>query len=562
MPVYLDKLNPAQQIAVTHQDSPLLIIAGPGTGKTHTLLNRIVYLIENQNVLPESILALTFTRRAAHEMLKRLENILEKKLLKTGIFIGTIHAFGLELLLTEFLQKKNISFSIYTENDSIIILKEIVKNKGLKNINIRNLQKEISLMKNQIEETNKPDPLFMEIYNCYEEYLKKSHAMDFDDIIIKAVELLEDSSMLLKYKKRFSHILIDEFQDINHAQYKLIKSLALGEKNITAIGDPDQAIYAFRGANVEIFLQFKKDFPTYREAYLETNYRSSGTILKASCEVIEKSRLRIKKNIHTELDKGVNIEIMNFTSEKQEAEMIAKRIEQMIGGASFFSHDSGWSNNERCENKSFADFAILYRLQAEGNIFEEVFQRHGIPYQRVMTKSEKKSLQEKRAQYLLRIIQNSYDFAAEIELKDMGFQLTGQINLISEAYKKLNYTEITKDLFPSLSSSLVDEVVNLLFKIDIYKDAEDIEEDTYEKMAEKVTLITLHGAKGLEFPVVFIAGCEEGIIPYLKENEENELEEERRLFYVGMTRAIPACLYNLFISFKKKKKKIYFPLCR
>ncbi|MBI5417610.1 UvrD-helicase domain-containing protein [Candidatus Poribacteria bacterium] len=447
----IDKLNSAQKKAVKHMGTPLLITAGPGTGKTLTLTYRIAYLIDEHNIPSDNILALTFTRRAANEMLERLGKISLKKNFNSKMFIGTLHAFGWKLLQNEYeLQNKPIP-TIYLEDDCLMILKDILKNDKFKDINPHDLHAEISLYKNNAFRINNFPIEYSEIYSNYQMRLKASNALDLDDLILDAISLLEnDINIRSKYQAQYSHILIDEYQDINFAQYKLIKLLSGSGNNLTVIGDMDQAIYAFRGANISNFLNFKKDFPDFTEILLDLNYRSNGIIIQAATAVIEKNINRMDKKICTVLDRGMNIEIMNLATDRIEAEMIAKRIEQMIGGTSFFAHDSGWAKNSQSENRSFSDFAILFRLNAQGNIFEEILGKHNIPYQRVILKTD--------------------------------------------------------------------------------------EQDNYEKYAEKVTLLTLHGAKGLEFPVIFIAGCEQGIIPYLK-YDDSDIEEERRLFYVGMTRA-------------------------
>ncbi len=502
-----NKLNLNQKQVVMHTDTPLLIIAGPGTGKTFTLTSRIAYLIENLKVSPEHILALTFTRRAAKEMKDRLLEMLGKNISDKDIFIGTLHAFGYKLLLGESFSGGN--FSIYSPDDSVLLLREIIKEKKIKNPDAGNLLNKISIYKNFEANDNIQSQEFIKIFEAYQNRLREYNALDFDDLLLESYRLLnENKEIKLKYQKKFTHIFIDEYQDINNIQYKLIKLLALAAQNLTVIGDPDQAIYAFRGANIENFTQFKKDFPLYKEISLENNYRSSGIILDASQQVIVKNKNRLKKFLHTELDKGINIEIMDFTGELAEAEMVAKRIEQMIGGTSFFSHDSNWANSAQSENRSFSDFAILYRFQVQGNIFEKVLKEHNIPYQRVKPMNDESNLETLISKYSCRLSQNPSDKIAQIRLLQYSGTLNLELNSLNPECKKYLYNEI-----------------------------ENIEEDTFEYNIEKVTLITMHGAKGLEFPVVFITGCEQGIIPYLKQNSVEELEEERRLFYVGMTRA-------------------------
>ncbi|MBI5208204.1 MAG: ATP-dependent helicase [Candidatus Firestonebacteria bacterium] len=537
---YFERLNPPQKIAVSHYGTPLLIIAGPGTGKTLTLTCRIAYLIENCGISPENILALTFTHRAACEMEERLKNILNDNISSCGMFIGTFHAFGWGIQKIEYSIKNMNMFSLYTENDSLFLLKDITKTKK---INVFDLRKKISLFKNKhnfLQDFDKDN--FKELYDCYQNRLKEANALDMDDLVIESINLLEKDACLKKQlKEKYSHILIDEYQDINQAQYELIKILSGERNNLTVIGDPDQAIYAFRGADINNFVQFKKDYPEHTEISLCSNYRSCGAILQASQEVIGKNRHNLRKFLRSELNKGVNIEIMNFLNEKQEAEIVAKRIEQMIGGTSFFAHDSRWAESDKSENRSFSDFAILYRLQVQGNIFEEVLSKHGIPYQRVVPKNEKTDL----AEFFYRYIENPKDWVAETYIKQSRVLIPemGNISNIKKMLEEKNKKELLKIIN---KEEIVDALLS--FQEERYNKIHDIKEDTYESKAEKVTLMTLHGAKGLEFPVVFITGCEENLIPYLKDNYEGKIEEERRLFYVGMTRAKERLILTMSLS--------------
>lgn len=611
-------LNRRQRDAVESVDSSLLIVAGPGTGKTRTLTHRIAFLIQEKEIPPDQILAITFTNRAADEMRERLFQLLEKEV-ASRITVKTFHAFG-ALILHEQAQVLGyrLSFSIFSENEKIRLLRKI--NPDLSGKDIRELAGKISDRKNtvilnEIEDQieNETNSEFEKLFLNYQDALQKNQAYDFDDLITKPIRLLQENPKILKkYQERFCWISVDEYQDINLAQYRLLRMLTSRKTNVCAIGDPDQAIYGFRGSDRKYFMQFEQDFPKTKVITLEKNYRSISTILDASRQVIAKNPDHQSLHIWSPLVSKTRIDMFSVPTEKAEAETIVHQIEKLVGGTSFFSVDSGRTEEGDSEGRlSFSDIAVLYRVGAQISALEEALIRSGIPFQTLGDVPFYEIPEVKEIITYLKIIHNPHsdlDLYSIINVPPRGigeqtlntvlnYQKTNELSLwtamernfkiavLSETQKKPVEVFVSKlkDLQQTQQDvsivGLVDKIIgqfglsgyfkndkkrryywdqikqlNADFSGTLSEFLERIvlqkETDIFDPRAEKVSLMTLHAAKGLEFPVVFIAGCEEGLIPFQRQTgEKSDIEEERRLFYVGMTRAKE----RLFLLYSKSR---------
>ena len=463
-------LDEYQQNAVQNENNQLLIIAGPGSGKTTVLTRRIAYLINEKNINPENCLAITFTRRAAQEMRERLN-----KLLTSGAEKLNIHTFH------------SLCFSILKEN-----------------YETAGLAKDFTVMSEQEKALCKDEKLL-------------ENALSFDDLITLTVKLLEENEDLLKnYRERFKYISVDEYQDIDESQYKLIRLLVPQNGNIFVIGDPNQAIYGFRGGNAEFFNNFKIDYPDTQTISLKNNYRSTNSIVDASNQMINSF------NIVSVLDRPhEKITIHKAPSDKAEAEFIASTIENLIGGHSFFSIDSQRSTGDDTDY-SFSDFAILYRTSSQLPPIIEALKRTGMPFVKL---SNDLLCEQKPVMELLNSLND--DSPVYEQIKNGNFEIDDYI-----IQYLLMIAENSKD-----KNEFIHQVSLLT------------EADALDKRADRITLMTLHASKGLEFKCVFIAGLEDGILPLYRAKEEKEIEEERRLLYVGMTRAKE----RLFLSHTQKR---------
>jgi DNA helicase-2/ATP-dependent DNA helicase PcrA len=585
----LTGLNQEQRTAAQCIDAPLLIVAGPGTGKTRTLTHRIAHLIQEHNHPPDSILAITFTNKAAAEMAERLVALVGNEV-AGQIVIKTFHAFGAMLLRTE-AQRLGMgaNFVIADDEDRLVLLKQAVPT--LKDKEAATCIEQISAAKNQLWLPNAPQladqPEFVTFYQAYEGALEENNLLDFDDLLLQVVLLFEEQPEVLdRWRQRFRWISVDEYQDINYAQYRLLRLLTGPQANLCAIGDPDQAIYGFRGADRTYFLRFEQDFPGARRLSLTRNYRSGRHILSASGQVIAQNEDSQRLELTTDRDEPLNLEVYTAPTGPAEAEYIVHTIEQMVGGTSYFSIDSGRLDDDSEKSYTFADFAVLYRLGAQSRLLVEAFERSGIPYQVI----GRQSLSEFREiRLLLACLQAAYNPQATLSLKQLLPWLSKE-----QAHAVIEFSEQTPEfdkltvgqrrqwnsIIPFLHqlrqdagrqsvSQLVEQVVDFLERHHLaVSDSDDTarsdrlqqakrqsarfgnrlgdfleaaalrqELDSYDPRADRVTLMTLHAAKGLEFPVVFITGCETGLLPYLREDNPTDLAEERRLFYVGMTRA-------------------------
>ena len=618
------KLNQEQRQAVEHGGGPLIIVAGPGTGKTRTLTHRIAYLVEKKSVPSKSILAVTFTNKAAVEMRERLEKILGNS--KSLPFVGTFHGFCFKIL-RDYLERAP---TIIDDDDRSALILDAVKHVEKHGTRIaekpQTLLGWIASAKQHIVEPSEnvehiddsKKQLFYTVYRAYQNLLSIQGLYDFEDLIFETVRLFEtDRETLRKIQNRFKFIFVDEYQDLNHGQYRIITSLAPPDeprRKICVIGDPDQSIYGFRGSNVKYFNGFISDYPDATILNLTRNYRSTQTIIDASQQVINR-RKREKDLIFSGIRGIETINVIKTESERSEAVAVGKIIENFIGGMGFHSLDFGKVENpDNVAQRSFSDFAVLFRTSKQAEIFSEVFDSAGIPYQIV---SRKRIFNEKGIKELLSLLKMtagsaSYaDFERIINLKKSGLNRQG-LNIFKEwCYK--NHFSISSALFHvkrfpikglnkntqrklggftdgileiketiqelNVEKKLIylkenakrfdiktfdhktTDAINHL--VDIAKDfnfdlsgflsfiALETDTDVYLQRAEKVALMTMHAAKGLEFPIVFISGCENGYLPFKSfGKDETDINEEKRLFYVAMTRAKE----RLYLTYAKKRK--------
>jgi len=602
----IEQLNSVQQKAVSATDGPVMIVAGAGSGKTRVLTYRVAHLIE-KGIKPYQILALTFTNKAAKEMKHRIEQLVGEQ--AVNVWAGTFHSIFARILRHECeaigYQR---SFTIYDSDDSLGLVKNIMSslNISAQQFNPRGIQSRISGAKNHLvsperyEEIAK-DPFEQRTALIFKEYqarLFKNNAMDFDDLLLKPIELFQQNeSILEKYQYRFQYLLVDEYQDTNRAQYVLINLLAKRFKNICVVGDDAQSIYAFRGADIKNILDFEQDYPESKVFRLEQNYRSTKTILAAADAVIKNNRNQIHKTLWTSNPQGDLITMIEAEDDKDEGMKIVSHIQEQCGKLKL----------------DLKDFAVLYRTNAQSRSLEDGLRRNGIPYVIVGGVEFYKRKEIKDVLAYLRVIVNPKDEESlrriiNVPVRGIGDTTFEKILLHTEqnpagaqglfdALKDVNavagigerpknavlqfasfiqkYIELKLQMSPSeLARALVDElgflrslkeeatpealgrwenIQELLSAItEFTSETQDatlesfLEEvslvspvDTVVDQRNAVTLMTLHAAKGLEFPVVFIAGLEEGLFPlYQVAPEPDEMEEERRLFYVGITRAM------------------------
>ena len=599
----LTGLNKEQQQAVQHTEGPLLILAGAGSGKTKVLTVRIAHLLA-QGVNPYEILAITFTNKAAKEMKSRVEGLVGD--VANRIWLSTFHSFCAKFLrfeLDNFLGY-NSNFTIYDTSDSQAVIKAALKALNLddKYYPVGAMIAAISDAKNKLlfaSDFRKQARDFYQqkvadVYEYYERELRKNNALDFDDLLLVAVKLLQSNDAVLdKYSKRFRYVMIDEYQDTNHAQYLLAKLLASHWKNIAVVGDADQSIYAWRGADIQNILDFEKDYPNCTSIKLEQNYRSTKIILDAANAVIENNEGRPKKNLWTDKTEGAKIQHFTAQSEHEEAAFIGDTIAK--------KHD--------IHGVPYGDMAILYRTNAQSRVLEEALIKRALPYIMVGgTKFyDRKEIKDVLA--YLRVLYNPFDDLSLLRIINVPKRSIGATTVAKlQDYARANGTSLfmtltqlhlvdtikgkTKEkleefgiLIFTLVAEMEDKTVldileaildrtgylaqleestdpqdqaraeNIGELLSVAKDFQDtnptgtVEDfleqvalvndvDSFEQEESKVTLMTLHAAKGLEFPIVFLGGLEEGLFPHSRTlmNPE-EIEEERRLAYVGITRA-------------------------
>lgn len=508
----LDDLDPEQRAAAELREGPLLILAGPGTGKTRTLTYRVAHLIES-GIPPESCLALTFSRRAAGELAERLEALLPRQ--AGQVRVETFHSLGLSILRE---QRGALDlpagFRVAGEDESVAVVGEAF---GLGSEKAARLAGEISRARR-----NGSVPAGQE--SVYEEALHTRRLVDFDDLLLRPVRLLSTRPDLAEaYRRRFSWISIDEYQDVDALQYRLVRLLAPADGNVCAIGDPDQSIYGFRGAEVGFFLRFQEDYPGARVVYLTRNYRSTRTIVEAAVQAIQPATLVPARRLRAvRSDASERIVVHDAASDRAEAEHVAASIERLLGGTSYFSLDSGRVGTGDGHPLSFADFAVLYRTDAQADPLVEALSRAGIPFQ----KRTHRPLAEQPGVKALLAKLTSGNGTVETVLGRAA------LAAIDEAPEQKTALLSAVELLRPLANAHADNLDGFLSAVPL-----DTEVDLWDPRAERVSLLTLHAAKGLEFPVVFLVGCEQGLLPLAWASSEADLAEERRLFFVGITRA-------------------------
>ncbi|MFZ4107762.1 MAG: DNA helicase PcrA [Candidatus Planktophila sp.] len=616
----LEGLNPAQSTAVTHAGGPLLVVAGAGSGKTRVLTRRIAYLMSHRHVAPYQILAITFTNKAAGEMKARVGELVGP--VAQSMWVSTFHSACVRILRQEAVRMGySNSFSIYDSADSLRLITIVAKELNLdsKRYPARQFQAMISNAKNELmgpqdyvnASSNQFEQVVGDVYGVYQARLQRANAMDFDDLISKTVEVLQRfPEAKARFRSRFRHVLVDEYQDTNHAQYILVKELVgtdsegMPPAELCVVGDADQSIYGFRGATIRNILQFELDYPNATTVLLEQNYRSTQNILNAANAVITKNESRKEKNLWTDSGSGALLTGYVAESEHDEANFVADEIRQL----------------QKDSQSNPGDTAIFYRTNAQSRVFEEVFMRNALPYKvvgglrfyerrevkdllaylRVLTNLEdeislrriinvpKRGIGDTTLEYvdefarlhgvsfwqgLLRASQiEALSSRAALSINDFTSMISA-LNVLVEAKTRpsviveaaLEQSGLLKELVDSTDpqdevrvenlKELVavsmeyeerefdelaeDEEISLsgfLEKVSLVADADEIPEG--EDHGGVVTMMTLHTAKGLEFPTVFLTGMEDGIFPHSRTlGEKDEIEEERRLAYVGLTRA-------------------------
>jgi uncharacterized protein (TIGR00375 family) len=543
----LKGFNAEQKAAVEHFKGPALIMAGPGTGKTSVLTNRIARLIDQKKVTPANILAVTFTNKAADEMKKRLAILTGDKDKAERIQVCTFHALGHELI------KKAAGMHGFTIIDAEEKKKLLIKEADVSKPSTGKMANKLSAIKQQLifDAAAIKDKAMRELFERYTYLQKKYNILDLDDLMYKAIAILKDNTELLEqYKQQFQYILVDEYQDVNYAQYQFIRLLkpdALA--NLFVIGDPNQAVYGFRGADVRYINQFRDDYPNAEIYHLKKSYRCSDKILQASEGIIKSGA---SAGMINGLQKGIKINIVHHPTDKSEAEFIARKIEDMIGGLRFFSIDSGVTGGEGGrEINSLSDFAILCRSKIQIPVIQKALNDHAIPHQIVGDEPcyRQSPIREVVEILELSIIPDNHFLKHKLREK-VAFDDTG-LNTISNMIKDSTIEKVLQYIigkyFPKFQETHADQLKKLLDKAKTYgtnaiafisQISTGTVQDDYDPENERVAVMTMHASKGLEFKCVFITGCEDGLIPFsLFDDQKCDPEEEKRLLYVGMTRA-------------------------
>ncbi len=584
---YLDTLNEQQKNAVMHINGPSLVVAGAGSGKTKVLTTRIAYLIDN-GIYSGNILAITFTNKAAKEMKERINKLVKENY----AFVGTFHSFGLRIIKENYLTlglAKN--FTIIDADDVLGIIKKILKDLGYspKEIAPAYVKNRISFIKNEMMSDSDITKYFLsdaekiaaKVYFEYEAILRKNNTVDFDDLLKLPVELFLNNSQILDYyQEKYKYILIDEYQDTNEVQYKLVKLLGMKYRNVFVVGDQNQAIYGFRQANYKNIVNFEKDYKDAKVFVLSQNYRSTTTILNAANSVIKNNIEKKEVNLFSELGAGVKLKYLRSNNGIEEANLVVNEIKNLL--------DMGYQKQ---------DIAIFYRTNAQSRVYEEAMIKNSLPYKVVGSFYFYKRKEVKDLISYLRLIVNSND---DIALKrvinepkrGIGIKTITSLEEIAKRQNISMYDAITsgkekdfkdtienlKELATNISlTELIDKVLELSGMKDAYLNEKTLESELridnlmefrsitenyqnvtgsvnledfldeisliaditdHKEESDAITLMTFHSAKGLEFKVVFMVGMEEGIMPHINAfDEEKGIEEERRLCYVGITRA-------------------------
>jgi DNA helicase II / ATP-dependent DNA helicase PcrA len=597
---YLADLNPAQRDAVLTTEGPLLVVAGAGSGKTRVLTYRVAHLLSTQGVKPQEVLAITFTNKAAGEMRERLEDLLPDR--ARSIWILTFHSACGRILRREAPRLGyRTNFTIYDQADQVRLVKSCLEEleRDPKRFVPRGIHAQISAAKNNLVSPDDYrqrvasfyDQTVADTYDLYQRRLFTSNAVDFDDLLMLTVQVLENfPEARERWQKAFRYVLVDEYQDTNHAQYRLLRLLTEKHTNVFAVGDPDQSIYAFRGADIRNILEFERDFPGTRIIALEQNYRSTNTILRAANSIIAHNRERKPKNLWSELGEGEAVRVYEVEDEHAEARFVAAEIAELV--------EEGLNGSE---------IAVFYRTNAQSRVLEDVLVRQGVAYQVIGGPRFYERAEIKDVIAYLQVIDNPYDAvslqrianrprrgigdttlarlssyadargislwealefpeeagvgarplqavnqlrtliqslmagALELEVPDLvqrvlersGYLESLEAERTIEAQGRIeNLQELVGVAIEYQQAAEEPSLSTFLQEISLYSD-----QDAMRGEASLVTLMTLHNAKGLEFRAVFMIGMEEGIFPHSRSIEEQSLEEERRLAYVGMTRA-------------------------
>ena len=613
----IDSLNPAQREAVLKTEGPVLILAGAGSGKTRVLTTRIAHLMQDKGIHPSNILAITFTNKAATEMRERVEETIDSDV--KDMWITTFHSCCVRILRKDINKiGYNRSFVIYDSPDQLTLVKDCLKELNLSDkvfepktvINYISDAKDKLLNPQEYKAMHRNDARMSKIadvYTLYQDRLKRNSALDFDDLIIKTVELLKkEESVLAYYRNKFKYIMVDEYQDTSKAQYEFIKLLAQEHQNICVVGDDDQSIYGWRGADIRNILEFERDYTSVHVVKLEQNYRSTQVILDAANTVISNNIERKRKKLWSEQKEGEKIKIQVASDEMEEAEFVADTIGRM----------------HRRENKAFKNFAVLYRANAQARAIEDALNRSQIPYNiyggtkfyerkeikdlvaylrllqnvqddislkriinvpkrgiglRTIEKIEDRaSLKQESIFSVLLDIDTNSDISTKAKASINGFvDLVGTLRVKKDAYsvsklieKVLDVTGYLDELEKDKSEEAQDRIDNLKefisIAIEFENNSEEKDLETFltnvaltsteseDEENDKVSLMTIHTSKGLEFPVVFLVGMEEGLFPIsraVRSMAESDIEEERRLCYVGITRAKK----ELYMTLTKKR---------
>lgn len=533
----LDALDPEQRVAAEIVEGPLLIVAGPGTGKTHTLTHRIAHLVRDHDVDPAQCLALTFTRRAAEEMGQRLDALVPDA--ASALTVATFHGLGLTILRE---QRQALGlhrgFRIADETERLALAAECLALSPRQAARRLADLDEARRARAAGDDESETAPELTADLERYAAALRDRNLVDLDDLLLLPVTLLAAQKALRdSCRARFRWLFIDEYQDIDPLQYRLVRLLAPPAGNVCAIGDPDQSIYRFRGAEVGFFLRFSEDFPTARRVELGRNYRSSQTIVEAALQAIAPASLVPARRLRA-VDEAAAAPIVlhEAPSDRAEAEFVVHTIEQLLGGTSYFSLDSGRVGVGDGEGSplAFDDFAVLYRTRAQAALLVEALGRSGIPFQQ---RSHERLRDHPAVQALLPALRARLDDARGDSGDVLAHLSAAAASAEAEAQQQdENKADAAIELLTPLARRHGNDLEAFLAAL-----ALGAEVDTWDPRAERVSLLTLHAAKGLEFPVVFLVGCEDGLLPYRhggeEEGDEEAIAEERRLFFVGLTRA-------------------------
>ncbi len=600
---YLKKLNPQQREAAIHKEGPLLILAGAGSGKTSTMTHRIAYMIKEEGVPPYNILAVTFTNKAAKEMRDRVEDLIGEGI---NMWILTFHSSCLRILrkYAEYIGYTK-DFVVYDPTDQKVVIKNCIKEQKVDDkkytpayiLSIISDCKEKGVSPSRYANINGVDfksKIILDLYTAYEAVLKKNNAMDFDDLILRTVQLFEkNDEVLAYYQDKFKYIMVDEYQDTNFMQYRFIKLLAEAHNNICVVGDDDQCIYQWRGADIKNILDFEKDFKNTKVIKLEQNYRSHANILEAAHSVIENNRGRKHKKLWTDKEKGEKIKYYRADNEKDEARYIAQEIDRL-----------------HSKELQYSDFAVLYRTNAQSRTFEEALSAREVPY-RVLGGTryyDRKEIKDIMA--YMRLVQNTADDLSLSRIinepkRGIGEKTLEKLRALATVRNESLFDSLTNDeIVEGLPSKAIESIKAMITALSQYSQEKDnlkvsdlydgllvrtgylrslemqntvesegrienllefksviydyekenpqltlaefmekvalmAEIDNHDEGENAVVLMTMHSAKGLEFPVVFIPGMEDGLFPGWRAFDKPEgIEEERRLCYVGMTRAM------------------------